>query len=285
MAHCPDCHRYEIFSGQGNGQCSHCYGSGERCWSRLNEDLTGTPLECVYCEGSGICQTCGGTGTVEDEEDNEKEEHKNYESGSASYGSDHIHSDVNNNASSYSTTSSSEGSGVGKLVFLSIMVLGLLSFCSILCSKSNNSSNTSSESISERPSVQNSQASGNIKVPEARESIIKEANNPDDAQISDEPGNNQNTEERTDYSSEPSQAGKLQEEIHGTFKSYGNEEKMIRIFGSVIPNNATVKVYVTHSGIRTQYSVVKLNTVAAMCYIELEEQPPESSQYELQFYW
>ena len=73
MAECRDCHSIEIFSvpRSGNGVCSHCYGSGRSTLSGLNEKLAGCPLDCDYCDGTGVCQTCGGTGTIDDDDHEE----------------------------------------------------------------------------------------------------------------------------------------------------------------------------------------------------------------------
>lgn len=134
MAQCPDCHRYDIFSGQGNGQCSKCYGTGEGTWSRLNEDLTGVGLECSRCEGSGDCPTCGGTGTVEDEEDNKIDGQSDLENEgsnvSASSGGSYDYSSSDSTSgggsSDYSSYDSASGeSQLSSLVKVVIAILGM----------------------------------------------------------------------------------------------------------------------------------------------------------------
>lgn len=58
---CPDCHDRvgDALSGyEGNGKCEHCRGTG------ILPGFTGLDEgECGYCDGTGTCQTCGGTGT------------------------------------------------------------------------------------------------------------------------------------------------------------------------------------------------------------------------------
>ena len=135
------------------------------------------------------------------------------------------------------------------------------------------------DSSSEFRTLGTPEKSGDVGTPSAKV-VDTETRNQDEDQ---KPESNQKTDESAN-SSEPSHEGNLREEVHDTYR-YGNGDKMIRIFGKVIPNNAKVKVYVTQNGIRTQYSVVKFSTYAAMSFIELDEQPPEFSQYEVQFYW
>ena len=61
MPRCPDCNSSsDIFGLYGDGVCSHCHGDGKSLMSGLNEAIMGTVLKCNYCDGSGVCQTCGG---------------------------------------------------------------------------------------------------------------------------------------------------------------------------------------------------------------------------------
>lgn len=63
MARCPDCDSTEdVFGFVGDGKCSHCHGDGKSLLSGLNEKIFDTQLDCVHCNGSGTCQTCGGSG-------------------------------------------------------------------------------------------------------------------------------------------------------------------------------------------------------------------------------
>jgi DnaJ-class molecular chaperone len=41
---------------EGDGKCGMCHGSGK------NVHLNSDQVDCEKCRGSGICQTCGGTG-------------------------------------------------------------------------------------------------------------------------------------------------------------------------------------------------------------------------------
>jgi hypothetical protein len=73
MPRCPDCNSSsDIFGLYGDGVCSHCHGDGKSLMSGLNEAIMGTVLKCNYCDGSGVCQTCGGSGTVGGNDDKEE---------------------------------------------------------------------------------------------------------------------------------------------------------------------------------------------------------------------
>jgi hypothetical protein len=52
--HCPDCFE-GLFSGS-TGHCRHCDGTG------TNTQLDAENPKCPYCEGTGKCSTCQGTG-------------------------------------------------------------------------------------------------------------------------------------------------------------------------------------------------------------------------------
>ena len=51
---CPDCDSGIL---AGDGRCKHCHGSG------TNLNLASDVPQCLFCKGTGICQTCEGTGT------------------------------------------------------------------------------------------------------------------------------------------------------------------------------------------------------------------------------
>jgi hypothetical protein len=73
MPRCPDCNSSsDIFGLYGDGVCSHCHGDGKSLMSGLNEAIMGTVLKCNYCDGSGVCQTCGGSETVGGNDDKEE---------------------------------------------------------------------------------------------------------------------------------------------------------------------------------------------------------------------
>jgi len=51
---CPDC-AGGVFSA--NGKCGQCDGTG------INIKLNSDEPKCPSCGGTGVCATCGGTGT------------------------------------------------------------------------------------------------------------------------------------------------------------------------------------------------------------------------------
>lgn len=72
---CPDCNSIKIvpFDEQGDGRCSVCHGGGvggvlDEIADGLNPFGRGH-ITCYKCDGSGQCQTCGGTGKVSGEPD------------------------------------------------------------------------------------------------------------------------------------------------------------------------------------------------------------------------
>ena len=71
MAQCPDCDAIRIFSDppEGNGMCSVCHGIGSyEFLDPIIESLSGEQPVCEQCYGSGQCQTCRGSGVVEEYE-------------------------------------------------------------------------------------------------------------------------------------------------------------------------------------------------------------------------
>ena len=64
MANCPDCYT-DKFDGRGDGRCAECQGTGRSDFlTVLIEDAAGIKhtQPCGECNGTGQCQTCGGTG-------------------------------------------------------------------------------------------------------------------------------------------------------------------------------------------------------------------------------
>lgn len=69
MAECPDCYgiTISILIDAGDGKCNECGGSGlgdgldQFAASIVNEKSI-----CDKCNGSGECQTCYGTGIIDD---------------------------------------------------------------------------------------------------------------------------------------------------------------------------------------------------------------------------
>jgi DnaJ-class molecular chaperone len=75
MTKCPDCYSVKttlslILTGEeeGDGKCSACYGTGHSqiIFDELIDGMTGSETDCDECHGTGQCQTCGGTGVVDD---------------------------------------------------------------------------------------------------------------------------------------------------------------------------------------------------------------------------
>lgn len=61
MPRCPDCDQRGFREtspdviNAGNGQCAVCHGKGEQ-----------DGKTCGACMGTGVCQTCGGSGLAEE---------------------------------------------------------------------------------------------------------------------------------------------------------------------------------------------------------------------------
>jgi DnaJ-class molecular chaperone len=53
-ARCLDCDEGAF---TGNGRCSKCHGSG------VNLNLSSDEPKCLFCNGTGVCANCGGSGT------------------------------------------------------------------------------------------------------------------------------------------------------------------------------------------------------------------------------
>jgi hypothetical protein len=50
----------------GDGRCSHCHGSG------TNLNLASEAPKCAFCKGTGVCQTCDGSGFYADSDDGDR---------------------------------------------------------------------------------------------------------------------------------------------------------------------------------------------------------------------
>src|SRR5262249_24108021 len=53
---CPDCDSGML---NGDGRCSHCHGSG------TNLNFASDVPQCLFCKGTGVCQSCGGDGMIQ----------------------------------------------------------------------------------------------------------------------------------------------------------------------------------------------------------------------------
>jgi len=73
MAKCPGCDSIAILNSafgfpQGDGKCSECHGTGYGdALDQMIDGMFGTEAQgCLACDGTGICQICGGSGEVDD---------------------------------------------------------------------------------------------------------------------------------------------------------------------------------------------------------------------------
>ena len=61
MSECTSCDAPEIqlipLFPKGNGKCSSCHGEGKF-------PMLGFENPCSICNGTGVCQTCGGSGEI-----------------------------------------------------------------------------------------------------------------------------------------------------------------------------------------------------------------------------
>jgi hypothetical protein len=57
---CGDC--AAVVPERGNGLCANCRGAGNSYG--FQSTLTGATGKCHVCQGTGICQGCGGLGVV-----------------------------------------------------------------------------------------------------------------------------------------------------------------------------------------------------------------------------
>lgn len=70
---CPDCDRPGwLLHHPGDGNCKSCRGSGSEPFFNL-KNITGVDTPCIECAGTGDCQTCNGTGLIDEEVECESE--------------------------------------------------------------------------------------------------------------------------------------------------------------------------------------------------------------------
>ena len=72
MPLCPDCDSVKMFRNppEGDGRCSVCHGMGTILFfdGAVLEMLHTEQPACEECSGTGKCQTCAGSGLVEERE-------------------------------------------------------------------------------------------------------------------------------------------------------------------------------------------------------------------------
>ena len=72
MVQCPDCDIVSTTWGSSDGNCSTCHGTGRaNILLQALASATGEQADCDDCNGSGKCQTCGGSGEVESSDEEE----------------------------------------------------------------------------------------------------------------------------------------------------------------------------------------------------------------------
>ena len=66
---CPDCDNVGGSFMQSDGKCANCHGTGEsNLGLQLLAGAFGDKAPCDVCDGSKLCQTCNGTGEVDDDQ-------------------------------------------------------------------------------------------------------------------------------------------------------------------------------------------------------------------------
>ncbi len=89
---CPDCWLDGVYFISGDGNCSHCQGTGIFSGLLVRGILDSV---CDVCSGTGQCQTCGGTGLVSlESEENQNED----EETEVDYDTDYSTSDSSSNS-------------------------------------------------------------------------------------------------------------------------------------------------------------------------------------------
>jgi hypothetical protein len=64
MARCPDCYgSSDEIESASDGKCRECHGTGKDP-GLTGREIEGEEANCWSCRGTGMCQTCGGTGEL-----------------------------------------------------------------------------------------------------------------------------------------------------------------------------------------------------------------------------
>lgn len=150
IKNCPDCREPGDFFSSGDGICKECWGSGTD-WGKqianipgdivletLGMDDDGSDESCDVCSGTKQCQTCGGTGEIHVDDDNDEDDFDNSVSNESNSDSnsksssdldnyDFSDSDEFSYTSSKKRTSSSENYSTGCLVLI-VLVIGVLGY-------------------------------------------------------------------------------------------------------------------------------------------------------------
>lgn len=78
MAECHDCDAPDVgaavlLKSKGNGVCSHCHGTkiSPDFGDNVDAIIDQQDDPCSNCNGTGQCQSCGGTGVVGDSDSEE----------------------------------------------------------------------------------------------------------------------------------------------------------------------------------------------------------------------
>ena len=166
---CPDCDGLDLgtlWRSKGNGICKNCDGNGKTLKNlvvALTAPFLGLDDEetCKICNGTGQCQTCGGTGYEYYNSDNDSSESEDTYS---SYSSDSDSSSYYDSSYSGSSSTSSSDSGsdfFGSFISI-IIILIVIVFIVEKCSKPNKSNISNNYSVSQQEVIRFSDVENEI---------------------------------------------------------------------------------------------------------------------------